>query len=544
LNRSLLARTLLASAALVAAIALAGCDTDNNSSSPLLSARALAPIPLKTLSEMAQKNMSKESPILVRLFKQESELEVWKEDSTGSMALLKTFPICRWSGDLGPKVREGDRQAPEGFYTITRAHMNPQSQYYLAFNLGFPNAFDRAHGRSGAHLMVHGDCSSRGCYSMTDEQIAEIYALARESFFGGQRSFQVQAFPFRMTPVNMAKHRGNPNMPFWKMLKEGYDHFEVTRKEPKVDVCERRYVFNAATPANSTIAPNFDPAGQCPVYEVPEDIVAAVAQKKQRDDTATAQLINRGTPAAPVKMATDGGMHEVFAQVLQGGRAVRGKDGEIERLIPVSAPGTIPPTVNPPSNVMIAVAPAPTPAAVVAAAAPTPVAAPRSNSIVRKPAQPAPAARPTQVASAAQPTQTASSVPAVEATRNFLSNLFTSNGAETQAASAAPSAPAQASKPVGLRGSTSTAAARPATQPAPAAKPKPAATAVAEAKPMPLPEPEEVSPKVANAGAIRPQSPVSAFNGMPDTRPAGSLLSGAAPVVPIGSFGTSWSTLR
>src|SRR5262245_56643668 len=104
--------------------------------------------------------------------------------------------------------------------------MNPNSSYYLAFNMGFPNAFDRALGRTGANLMVHGDCSSSGCYAMTDDQIGEIFALVRESLEGGQRSFQVQAYPFHMTPANLAKHRDNPNMAFWKMLKEGNDHFE------------------------------------------------------------------------------------------------------------------------------------------------------------------------------------------------------------------------------------------------------------------------------------------------------------------------------
>jgi len=123
--------------------------------------------------------------------------------------------------------------------------MNPQSAYYLSFNTGYPNAYDRSLGHTGSELMVHGDCSSRGCYAMTDEQIAEIYALGRESFFGGQKSFQFQAYPFRMTPLNMARHRNNPNMPFWKMIKEGYDHFEVTRQEPKVDFCEKKYVFDA-----------------------------------------------------------------------------------------------------------------------------------------------------------------------------------------------------------------------------------------------------------------------------------------------------------
>ena len=209
--------------------------------------------------------MSKESPILVRIFKEESELEVWKEDQSGRMALLKTYPICRWSGDLGPKIKEGDRQAPEGFYTITPSLMNPNSSYYLSINMGYPNAYDRSNNRTGAFLMIHGDCSSRGCYAMTDEQIAEIYALARESFFGGQSSFQIQAFPFRMTPQNMARHRNSPHIAFWKMLKTGYDHFEVTRQEPKVDVCDRRYVFNTETKGRyvSTAAcPGHDDAGR------------------------------------------------------------------------------------------------------------------------------------------------------------------------------------------------------------------------------------------------------------------------------------------
>ena len=146
---------------------------------------------------------------------------------------MKTYPICRWSGELGPKIKEGDRQAPEGFYNITPGQMNPNSQYYLSFDLGYPNTYDRSYGRTGSQLMVHGDCSSRGCYSMTDEQISEIYALGRDAFFGGQKSFQVQAYPFRMTAQNLARHRNNPNIAFWKMLKKGNDHFEVCSSSPR-----------------------------------------------------------------------------------------------------------------------------------------------------------------------------------------------------------------------------------------------------------------------------------------------------------------------
>src|ERR1700730_10401187 len=269
LNHRPLLRTLLASAAMPAAIALAGCDTDGG---VLPSGRALAPLSDKMLAEMEQKNMTKESPILIRLFKEESELEVWKEDRNGQFALLKTFPICRWSGDLGPKKKEGDRQAPEGFYTITPGQMNPNSNYYLAFNTVFPTSYDRAMGYTGSELMVHGDCSSRGCYAMTDEQIQEIYALARESFFGGQKSFQLQAYPFRMTAMNMAKHRNNPNFAFWKMLKEGYDHFDATRQEPKAAVCDRHYVFDPGAPNDSTRPLSFNPKGACPAYQLDKTV--------------------------------------------------------------------------------------------------------------------------------------------------------------------------------------------------------------------------------------------------------------------------------
>ena len=140
-------------------------------------AKANQPVPPKLIQAMVEKDMDLQSPILIRLFKSEAEVEVWKQNRSGQFALLKTYPICRWSGDLGPKVREGDRQAPEGFYPITPGLMNPTSAYYLSFNTGYPNTYDAALGHTGSQLMVHGDCSSRGCYAMTDEQIAEIYSL-------------------------------------------------------------------------------------------------------------------------------------------------------------------------------------------------------------------------------------------------------------------------------------------------------------------------------------------------------------------------------
>src|SRR6202051_1197827 len=171
----------------------------------------------------------------------QAEFEVWKQDPTGRFQILKIYPICRWSGDLGPKLQEGDRQAPEGFYTVTPELMNPNSNFSLAINVGYPNSFDKANNRDGSLLMIHGDCSSSGCYAMTDEQISEIYSLARDSFLGGRPSFQVQAYPFRLTLANLARHRNNPSLAFWKMLKIGNDHFEAPHLGTKVDVGNRLY---------------------------------------------------------------------------------------------------------------------------------------------------------------------------------------------------------------------------------------------------------------------------------------------------------------
>src|SRR5258708_7272373 len=351
LNSRSLVRARIRSAALAAGVLLAGCNSDEVSLAT--NAKANQPVPPKLIDGMVEKVMDLQWPNLVRLLKQEAELEIWKQDRSGRFALLKTYPICRWSGDLGPKVREGDRQAPEGFYSISPGQMNPQSAYYLSFNTGYPNAFDKALGRSGSQLMVHGDCSSRGCYAMTDEQIAEIYSLGRESFFGGQKAFQLQAYPFKMTPVNMARHRANPNMPFWKMIKEGYDHFEVTRQEPKVDFCEKKYVFDAIKAPNATRDPVFDAAAKCPAYAIPDEVADAVRAKQEEEQVETARLISKGTPVARTNTGIDGGMNRVFAAKLPDGSTglSEGGDGQGLSLAALSrAPGTFPSHVNPPRS--------------------------------------------------------------------------------------------------------------------------------------------------------------------------------------------------
>ena len=521
-------RGLMTSAALAAAVALAGCETDG-----LNYGRAMREISAELRAELTQKNMPVESPLLVRLFKQEAELELWKQDAAGRYELLKTYPICRWSGELGPKIREGDRQAPEGFYNITPAQMNPNSQFYLSFNMGYPNTFDKAHARTGAHLMVHGDCSSRGCYAMTDDQIGEIYSLARESFFGGQRSFQVQAYPFRMTPANFAKHRNNPNVPFWRMLKEGSDHFEITRQEPNVEVCEKRYVFNPQPPQNFTPANNgikigtpwggfrdlqtqpvslkFNPVGKCPAYEISADVLAELKAKQRQDDQQIASLSMRTIPA-PIRTGRDGGMHPYFLAKLKP-QEIREPDGTVRYMVDENAKKKLGSYVVPPFETF------PTEGATPAAAKqPAQKGAPQQKS--------APAASGNYMVAAAESKPAPAPARASGESGGMFSSLFSSTkssvgrlfGGDDEKPVSPPAAKASA----------------PAPAPKPAARPQPSATAAAQ--PKPAAQAQEPQPAAQAAPAPTPARQ-SAASGA-------SLINGATPTVPAGSFDQRWGAMR
>jgi murein L,D-transpeptidase YafK len=283
---------------------LAGCE-ESGLSPPT---RSFAPVPPQTQAAMEAIGSSKNAPVLIRTYKKEAELEIWKMKADGRYAYLKSFPMCRWSGQLGPKKREGDRQVPEGFYAITPARMNPNSAYYLSFDVGYPNAYDRAMGHTGGSIMVHGVCSSAGCFSMTDAQIAEIYAIAREAFAGGQHAIQMQSYPFHMTAENLAKYRLDPNIGFWKQLKEGSDNFEVTKQDVSVGVCNKRYVFNAA-PADGS---HFDAMAACPPLKRNDETQAEVAAEQKRDEAKIAELAAQGV--RPIRTVyADGGQHPDFA---------------------------------------------------------------------------------------------------------------------------------------------------------------------------------------------------------------------------------------
>jgi murein L,D-transpeptidase YafK len=491
ISRSVL-RAILTSAAIAAGSAfLAGCNTDEISLAN--NAKANQPVPPKLVQAMVEKDMDLNSPMLVRIFKTEAELEVWKQNRSGQFALLKTYPICRWSGDLGPKVKEGDRQAPEGFYSITPAQMNPASQFYLSFNTGYPNAFDQALGRTGSQLMVHGDCSSRGCYAMTDEQIAEIYSLGRESFFGGQRSFQLQAFPFKMTPVNMAKHRNNPNMPFWKMIKDGNDHFEVTRQEPRVDFCEKKYVFDAIKKPGAMRDLVFDASAKCPDYAVADEIVEAVREKQATDIAETARLIAKGTPVARLNPGIDGGMHRVFAARVPEATTGLSEAGDGSMSLLARAPGTVPSHVNPPK-------------------------APSESLLMGTPEPPKLAAAPAPAPAAAPPpTRVANAAPTAE-NDGWFANL---------------------KRKVGFGSAADATASTPSSKPKEAAKrPEPSRPEAS------APKTTASKPDTKQAASRPPQKPSAPDSPAPPRAAKDSQVAGSAPIVPPNSFDSRFGAVR
>lgn len=194
---------------------------------------------------MAEKGVRLGAAIFIRIFKESDELEMWVMQGN-VFKLLKIYTICDYSGTLGPKEHEGDKQSPEGFYQVGVSQLNPWSKFHLAFDIGYPNDYDRALGRTGKSLMVHGRCSSVGCFAMTDYRMEEIYTLADAALSGGQETFAVHIFPFRMTEKNMLRYAQSPWQAFWQNLKEGYDLFEQSNRPPQVTVKTSRYIFTPA----------------------------------------------------------------------------------------------------------------------------------------------------------------------------------------------------------------------------------------------------------------------------------------------------------
>lgn len=199
--------------------------------------------------DLAARHLRYGAPVFVRILKREAELELWLRADDGRFALFRSYPVCKFSGNLGPKRREGDNQAPEGFYSVAPRQLNPSSKYHLAFNLGYPNEYDRAHGRSGSALMVHGGCESIGCYAMGDAGIEQIYALAAAALRAGQGAFDVHIFPFHPTEVALAAAADSPWHAFWRELAPAYALFERERALPRITVKDGRYHIVSARSA-------------------------------------------------------------------------------------------------------------------------------------------------------------------------------------------------------------------------------------------------------------------------------------------------------
>jgi len=208
--------------------------------------KAISSVEPTLKSELAVKGLKYGAPIFIRIFKNPGVLEVWVESSDGNFVKFKNYDICTFSGNLGPKLKQGDNQSPEGFYFVNAGRLNPWSSFHLSFNLGYPNKYDRAHGRTGSALMVHGNCVSVGCYAMTDPYINEIYALSVAALKSGQPLFRVHSFPFKLEEKELSKYSSNQWYSFWLNLKKGYDYFNKHKRPPNVEVSEGRYEFGAS----------------------------------------------------------------------------------------------------------------------------------------------------------------------------------------------------------------------------------------------------------------------------------------------------------
>ena len=291
---------------------------------------------LSRLNErLAEKGLKLGSPVLLRVFKSESEFEVWlrKDDA---YVLFATYPVCHWSGTLGPKLREGDKQTPEGFYTVTRAQMRHVGRWPRSLNLGFPNVFDQVQARNGSHILVHGGCSSVGCFAMTNAVIEEIYGFTEQAIAGGQVFVPVHVFPFRMTDANLALQKDSPWQPFWANLKEGHDLVERTKRVPRVSVCENRYRFHDLAPEEGA-----DPGPLAPCGETR----AALERLEQLPQAALAQLSWAMNPQVSAPRSLPANQHLYQNLPNSSGRDVaespsRGSRGQRVQLSPVALLGT------------------------------------------------------------------------------------------------------------------------------------------------------------------------------------------------------------
>ena len=191
-------------------------------------------------TELESKNLAIGQPVLIRIFKKQNLLELWLNNGV-AYKLFKKYKICYYSGNLGPKQMQGDHQAPEGIYSLTKHSLNPFSKYHLSFNIGYPNKLDQQLQRTGNYIMVHGGCVSVGCFAMTDDGIEEIYYIVESALLHGQQKIPVYSFPFRFTQKEFQTQKSSKWLKFWKSLEKINNHFEKYKTHPQIRIANGQY---------------------------------------------------------------------------------------------------------------------------------------------------------------------------------------------------------------------------------------------------------------------------------------------------------------
>jgi murein L,D-transpeptidase YafK len=193
-------------------------------------------------AKFEEKGLTLGSPVFLRVYKQTSEMELWVQQGPRYIH-FKTFGICRWSGGLGPKMYEGDRQSPEGLYHITTADLIVNPRWDRAMNINYPNSFDVVNGRSGSGILIHGKCGSIGCFAIQDQNVEEVYGAVRAALFSGQAEIPVLALPFRFASVAPSVRDTLQLNEFWSDLRRADLLFERDRLPPTAWICDGRYYF-------------------------------------------------------------------------------------------------------------------------------------------------------------------------------------------------------------------------------------------------------------------------------------------------------------
>ena len=307
---------------------------------------------------LAAKGLKAGAAMFIRIFKSESELEVWMQKGT-QYVLFATYPICHWAGTIGPKLREGDKQNPEGFYSVGARQLHRIGRWPRSLNIGFPNTFDRAHGRTGSYILVHGGCSSVGCFAMTNAVMAEIFALAEQSLRAGQARVDLHVFPFRLTDANLAMQAQSPWLDFWRNLKEGYDAFEQTRLPPRVGICDRRYVLEPQRPGE---VGDEGPLALCGVSRAAlvepssQSLAVLPPDWPQPTPLLLQQPSSEETPPHPIRSAYSGMPLPPLPSLAEQSLLLPPRENRPLRgpRLAAAAPMAVPPTMRPPCNIGLA----------------------------------------------------------------------------------------------------------------------------------------------------------------------------------------------